>query len=124
MNRYAMLALAFPLLLPLLLLTGCVPYAVDYSGTYESPPAVVEAPVLPPQIVLETRPYYFYGGFYYYWDNDRDFWLYSRGNRGPWYRLPPSHYPDRFEYRGRWHEGRGRGEERERGRGEDRERGR
>ena len=119
MKRYAIM----PIASVLLLLTACAPYYVDYSGTYESGPAVVEAPVLPPVVVLETRPYYSYGGFYYYWDNDRDYWVYSRNNRGPWYRLPPSHYPERFQYRGQWHErGRGRGEERERG--GERERGR
>ncbi len=113
MKRLALMLAA----LPLLLLGACVPYYVDYSGPYEPGPAVVEAPVLPPVVVLETRPYYGYGGFYYYWDADRDAWLYSRGNRGPWYRLPPSHYPERFQYRGRWHE---RGEGRERGRERER----
>ncbi len=122
MRRYATVSLVF---FSLVVLAACVPYYVDYSGYYESPPAVVEAPVLPPQIVLETRPYYFYGGFYYYWDVDRDFWVYSRQQRGPWYRLPPSHYPERFQYRGEWHEGRrGRGDEGRGGRGEERERGR
>lgn len=113
MKRHALMLPA----LPLLLLWACAPYYVDYSGPYEPGPAVVEAPVLPPLVVLETRPYYVYGGFYYYWDADRDAWLYSRGNRGPWYRLPPSHYPERFQYRGRWHE---RGEGRERGRERER----
>ncbi len=114
MRRLAMILVAFPLLF----LGACVPYYVDYSGTYESGgPAVVEAPVLPPEIVLESRPYYSYGGFYYYWDADRDFWLYSKRGRGPWYRLPPSHYPERFQYRGQWH---GRGEGRERGRERER----
>ncbi len=113
MKRYAIPMAAFPLLL----LTACVPYYVDYSGTYEPGPVVVEAPILPPLVVLETRPYYAYRGYYYYWDNDRDFWLYSRTGRGPWYQLPRSHYPDRFQYRGRWHEG-GRGP----GRGMERDR--
>lgn len=94
---------------PFLLLTACVPYYVDYSGYYEPTPSVVVAPVLPPTVVLESRPYYPYRGYYYYWDADRDFWIYSRHNRGPWYRLPPSHYPERFQYKGKWHEGRGRG---------------
>lgn len=112
MKRYAILLAA----LPVLLLTACVPYYVDYSGTYESGPAVVEAPILPPEVILESRPYYVFRGYYYYWDNDRDFWLYSRSNRGPWYQLPRTHYPERFQYRGQWHEGRGRG-------GGDRDRG-
>lgn len=103
MKRYANFLVAFPLLL----LAACVPYYVDYSGQYEPGPTVVEAPILPPLVVLETRPYYTYRGYYYYWDNDRSFWLYSRSNRGPWYQLPRTHYPERFQYRGRWHEGRG-----------------
>lgn len=104
MKRYAMLLAAFPVLL----LTACVPY---YAGTYESGPVgvTVSVPVLPPLVVLETRPYYAYGGYYYYWDADRDYWVYSRARRGPWYQLPRSHYPERFQYRGKWYEGRGRG---------------
>ncbi len=113
MKRYPM----FLVSLPLLLLTACVPYYVDYSGAYEPTPPVVDVPILPPQVVLE-QPYYFYGGFYYYWDAGHDVWTYSRSNRGPWYRLPPSHYPERFQYRGQWHEGRGRGM----GHGRERER--
>ena len=109
MKRYALMVAA----VGLLLLAGCVPYYVDYPGRYEPTPSVVEVPVLPPVVVLE-RPYYVHGGFYYYWDVDRGFWVYSRSNRGPWYRLPPTHYPERFQYRGRWHEGRGRGMEHER----------
>ncbi|MGE5190527.1 MAG: hypothetical protein ACM3NF_10760 [Gemmatimonadota bacterium] len=109
--------------LPLLALTACVPY---YAGTYYEEPGVsagvsVSVPVLPPVVVLESRPYYTYGGYYYYWDTDRGFWLYSNARRGPWYRLPHSHYPERFQYRGQWHEGRGRGLERGRGRGHDRD---
>jgi hypothetical protein len=64
---------------------------------------------------LENRPYYAYGGYHYFWDADRDFWVYSRTNRGPWYQLPRSHYPERFQYRGEWHEGRGRPGGHERG---------
>lgn len=104
MRRHVTVLAAFPLLL----LTACVPYYVDYSGNYEPTPSVVVAPVLPPLVVLESRPYYTYRGYYYYWDGDRDFWTYSRSRRGPWYRLPHSHYPERFQYKGRWHEGRGR----------------
>lgn len=109
--------------LPLLLLTACVPY---YAGTYESGPSAevsVSVPILPPVVVLESRPYYTFRGYYYYWDADRDFWLYSRARRGPWYQLPSSHYPERFQYRGKWHErGRGRGHDRDDDRGRGRER--
>lgn len=108
--------LLIPLAFVLLILAGCVvPYPVDYSGTYEPTPPVIDVPVLPPLVVLEARPYYAYGGYYYYWDANRDFWLYSRTNRGPWYQLPRSHYPERFQYRGEWHEGRGRPGGHERG---------
>jgi hypothetical protein len=108
MKRYVML----PAASALLLFSACVvPYPVEYSGTYEPTPPVVEVPALPPMVVLETRPYYGYGGYHYYWDANRDFWLYSRSNRGPWYQLPRSHYPERFQYKGEWHEGRGHGRE-------------
>ena len=100
MKRSAMLPVAFSLLL----LAGCVPYYVERPGVYEPTPTVVEVPALPPQVILEERPYYVYRGYHYYWDYDRNFWLYSRTNRGPWYRLPRSHYPGRFQYRGRWYE--------------------
>lgn len=92
----------------LLLLTACMAYYADYPGTYEPTPPVVIAPILPPLVVLEARPYYAYRGYYYHWDDDHDFWLYSRYRRGPWYRLPRSHYPERFRYKEKWHQGRGR----------------
>ena len=106
MKRYRMILATYGILI----FTGCVaPYAVEYPGTYDPTPSVVAVPVLPPVVVLETRPYYVYGGYYYYWDSHRDSWAYSRSNRGPWYQLPRSHYPERFQYHGQWHEGRGRG---------------
>lgn len=107
MSRY--MTIAVPL--ALLLLGACMPYYADYPGNYDygysdTTPPTVAAPPLPSLVVLETRPYYTYRGYYYWWDADRDYWLYSRYRRGPWYRLPYSHYPDRFQYRGRWYEGR------------------
>ncbi len=100
MKRYATVLAAFPLLF----LVSCVPYYADYYGPYESAPAVVEAPILPPLVILDANPYYFYRGYHYYWNADRGYWLYSHNNRGPWYRLPRTHYPERFRYQGRWHE--------------------
>lgn len=105
MKRYAMVLAAFPLLF----LFACVAYYPDYPGTYEPAPAVVAVPILPPVVVLESRPYYTYGGYYYHWDANRGIWLYTQSNRGPWYQLPRTHYPERFQYKGQWHEGRGRG---------------
>lgn len=112
MGRYRIIVAPFVLLV----LGACTPYYADYPGYYDSGyydsryydsgPSTVVAPALPPQVVLETRPYYTYRGYYYWWDADRDYWLYSRYRRGPWFRLPHSHYPDRFQYRGRWYEGR------------------
>ena len=102
-----------------LLIAGCVPYYADYPRAYEPTPTVVEVPVLPPQVILEKRPYYVYRDYYYYWDYDRNFWLYSRTKRGPWYRLPRSHYPGRFQYRGRWYD-RDRDFDRDRDRGRSR----
>jgi hypothetical protein len=113
----------------LLLIAGCVPYYADYPRAYEPTPTVVEVPVLPPQVILETRPYYTYRGYHYYWHPDHNVWLYSHARKGPWYRLPRSHYPQRFQYKGRWHEGErerdrdyDRDRDRDRGRGRDRDR--
>lgn len=121
MKRYAMVLSA----IPLFALAACVPY---YAGTYSEEPVSagvsVSVPILPPLVVLETRPYYTHRGYYYYWDADRDFWLYSKARRGPWYRLPHSHYPERFQYKGKWHEGRGRGRDGDRGRDRDGDRDR
>jgi hypothetical protein len=102
-NMKKRMLLPFAFFLPLL--AACVPYYVDRPTYYEpTPPSYVEVPALPPQVVLEERPYYRYRDYHYYWDVDVGIWLYSRSNRGPWYQLPRSHYPGRFQYRGRWYD--------------------
>ncbi len=67
-----------------LLCASCVMTAGPY-GT-----SVVIAPPLPAVVELE-EPYYFYGGFYYHYDNDR--WYYSHSRGGPWSDLPRDRYP-------------------------------
>jgi len=66
---------------------------------------VVIAPILPSVVVLNADPYYFYGDFHYFFDNNR--WYYSRSKRGPWTELPWDHYPRETRYRGKnWKYGR------------------
>src|SRR5512142_169967 len=89
-----------------LALSGCVAY-VEPTG-YDPTPSVVYAPALPNEVILESRPFYSYGGYTYYYDSGHNYWLYSNSRRGPWYQLPRSHYPRRYQYKGKWY-----GEERE-----------
>ena len=110
--------LALSALAAALALTACVAY-VEPTGYSEPAPGIVVAPVLPNVVILPDRPFYSYGGYVYYYDTGHDYWLYSRNRSGPWYRLPGSHYPNRFQYRGKWHGG---GAERDRGWGGDRDR--
>jgi len=76
-----------------LLLSACVVAPPGRGG------AVVVAPALPVVVELGVEPFYFYGGFHYYYDNSR--WSYSRSRSGPWVELPRSHYPRETRLRGR-----------------------
>lgn len=106
-------------LFSLALLTGCAAYYPGPPAVYAPAPVVVEVPLLPPEVILVKRPYYVHRGYHYHWHEGHRVWLYSKSRRGPWYRLPRSHYPKRFRYKDRWYEGNGhRG--RDRGRGRDR----
>lgn len=80
-------------LLSALLLSACVVAPPGRGG------AVVVAPALPVVVELGVEPFYFYGGFHYYYDNSR--WSYSRSRSGPWVELPRSHYPRETRLRGR-----------------------
>ena len=85
------------------LLAACAVVPADRRGP--GPGGVVIAPVLPSVVVLDADPYYFYGNFQYFFDNDR--WYYSRSRRGPWTELPWDHYPRETRYRGKsWKYGR------------------
>ena len=79
-------------LLAALLLSACV-VAPPGRGS-----AVVVAPALPVVVELGVEPFYFYGGFNYYYAKNR--WSYSRSRSGPWVELPRSHYPRETRLRG------------------------
>ncbi len=76
-------------LLAMSLLTACV----------VMPRRGVAVPFLPPVVVLDAEPYYYYDGFHYHYNNDR--WFYSRSRNGPWDDLPRDHYPKELRYKGK-----------------------
>jgi hypothetical protein len=78
-------------LLAVSLLTACVAVPGRHGVEF--------VPFLPPLVVLEAEPYYYYDGFHYHYNNDR--WFYSRSRGGPWYDLPRDHYPRELRYKGR-----------------------
>ena len=59
----------------------------------------IAVPTLPLVVELGSDPYYYQGGYTYYYDNDR--WRYADSRNGPWVDLPRSHYPRETRYRGR-----------------------
>lgn len=88
-TRKGVLALS---LLAALSLSACVVAPRGHGG------AVVVAPALPVVVELGVEPFYFYGGFHYFYDNSH--WTYSRSRSGPWAELPRSHYPRETRFRG------------------------
>ena len=56
-------------------------------------------PILPLVVELGSDPYYYHGGYTYYYNNDR--WRYADSRAGPWVDLPRSHYPRETRFRGR-----------------------
>jgi hypothetical protein len=83
-------------LLAVSLLTAC---AVVPAGRGHGPDGVMIVPFLPPLVVLDVEPYYFYNDFHYHYNNDR--WYYSRSRSGPWADLPRDHYPKEVRFKGR-----------------------
>ncbi len=81
----------------LFMLTGCV--IAPAPPGYE----VEVAPPLPPVVELGVEPYYFHGGYYYFYDHDQ--WRYSRSRGGPWRELPRSHWPKEIRRQGGEHRG-------------------
>ena len=84
--------------------------AVGPQGT-----GVAIAPRLPVTVAL-VDPYYTYGGYFDYHNNDR--WYYDSHSRGePWIDLPREHYPREVRFKGKdserdWEHDRGSGHER------------
>lgn len=96
-----------------LLLSACVVAPVGHG------PGMVMAPALPLVVELDVEPYYYQGGYHYYYDNSR--WRYSGSRSGPWTDLPRSHYPKEIRYKGRGDGRRGdRDHDRRRDRDDDR----
>jgi len=90
-------------LLAVFLLVGCL----VVPGRQGS--GVVLVPPLPSIVVLEAEPYYFHGGYYYFYQNDR--WSYSNAKSGPWVELPRDRYPKEVKFKGA-NDGRGGDEKR------------
>ena len=86
-------------LLATLLPTAC--YVVPARG-----PDYAVAPPLPLVVELGVEPYYYQGGFYYFY-HDRG-WSYSDSRAGPWRDLPRDRYPRELRFRG--DRGRGHGD--------------
>ncbi len=59
----------------------------------------VSVPILPLVVELGSDPYYYQGGYTYYYDNNH--WRYANSRAGPWVDLPQSHYPRETRFRGR-----------------------
>lgn len=81
-----------------LLLSACV-VAPPGRGHGAAIGIGLTVPTLPLVVELGSDPYYDYGGYTYYYDNDR--WRYAGSRAGPWVDLPRSHYPRETRYRGR-----------------------
>lgn len=73
-----------------LALSACVVAPVD-SGY-----GMVGAPALPSIVVLGAEPYYYQGGYNYYYANGN--WRFATSRSGPWVDLPRSHYPREIRY--------------------------
>ena len=75
--------------------------------------SVAIAPPLP--VVELAELYYVYGGYHYYYHDDR--WYCSQSKAGRWTDLPRDRYPREVRFNGRggdrdWKDDRGRGHER------------
>ncbi len=81
-----------------LLLSACV--VAPHGRGYGAGVGIgVSVPTLPLVVELGSDPYYYHGGYTYYYNNDR--WRYADSRNGPWVELPRSHYPRETRYRGR-----------------------
>lgn len=75
------------------LLTACAVVPTGPPGRKR----MVMVPILPPLVVLDAEPYYFYSGYHYFYRDNR--WFYSRSRRGPWHDLPRDHYPRELRFK-------------------------
>ena len=84
------------MLMAVSLLTACM---VVPAGRGHRSDGVMIAPILPPVVVLEAEPYYYYSDYHYHYTNDR--WFYSNSRSGPWAELPRDRYPMEVRYKGK-----------------------
>ena len=86
-----MKAAIFTIGLATMMLSGCLmaPYPPDGS--------VMMAPPLPAVVWLDRGPYYYNGGYTYYYHNSS--WNYSNHRGGPWRELPRDRYPREVRHR-------------------------
>ena len=92
MKRLSLLAIVAASLLT----TACV-YPPPGDG-YDSPGYGEMGPtILPPLVILDADPFYYYNGYHYHYLNGR--WFYSRSRSGPWTDLPRNHYPREVRFK-------------------------
>lgn len=84
------------MLFAVFLLSAC---AIVPAGRGYGPETAMVVPLLPPVVVFDVEPYYYYKGFHYHYANDR--WYYAKSRRGPWINLPRDHYPREVRYKNR-----------------------
>lgn len=110
-----------PIIFAALFCVSCAAYIGPHGAS------VAIAPPLPVTVEL-VEPYYVYGGYHYYYDNDR--WYYSQSRDGRWIDLPRDRYPKEVRYKGKghdkdWKDDRGRGHDKDwkedKGKGHDRD---
>jgi hypothetical protein len=95
----------FTLVFAALVCASCAATVGPYGAS------VAIAPPLP--VVVELAdPHYVYGGYHYYYHDDR--WYYSPSKAGRWIDLPRDRYPREVRFKGKgaqtvWKDDRGRG---------------
>ena len=80
------------------LLAACVAVPGGRHGG-RSGEVMIVAPILPPVVVLDLVPFYFYSDFHYHYAKDG--WYYSKSRSGPWVKLPRDRYPKEVRYKGK-----------------------
>jgi len=85
------------ILLGVSLLAACAVVPVGRGHHHNAGVAIV--PILPPLVVLEAQPYYFYNGFHYHYVDGS--WFYAKSKNGPWAALPRDHYPKEVRFKGK-----------------------
>jgi hypothetical protein len=97
--------LPFTLVFAAFICVSCAAYVGPHGAS------VAIAPPLP--VVVELgEPYYVYGGYHYYYHDER--WYYSQSRDGRWIDLPRDRYPREVRFKGKggekdWKEDRRKG---------------